>query len=47
MAKIDMNNKLYKCRQCDLPETHETIDYDKDGTCNLCNSFKYKERDIN
>ena len=41
-----MNSKLNRCTRCDLPETHETIDYDKNGTCNLCNSFEYKKKDI-
>ena len=41
-----MDTKLNRCVKCDLPETYETIDYDKTGTCNLCNSFEYKKKDI-
>lgn len=41
-----MKKNLFKCSRCDLPETYETIDYDKKGVCNVCKSFEYKLEDI-
>ena len=35
--------KLKKCVKCQLPETYETIEFDKSGTCNICESSKKKE----
>ncbi len=46
-------NKLYKpkimkqCNNCLLPETHETITFDKNQTCNICIDQKIKTKNIN
>ena len=42
---IMSNNKqkLKKCVKCQLPETYETIEFDKSGTCNICEESKKKE----
>ena len=29
-----------------LPETHETIEFDSSGTCNVCNQHKFKKQEI-
>ena len=35
-------SNLKKCTKCQLPETYETIEFDKDGACNICEGVKYK-----
>ena len=37
-----MNNNLKKCSSCVTPETHETIIFDKQNVCNICNNQKIK-----
>ena len=41
---------MKKCLKCLLPETYETIEFDENGICNICNSIDLKkidwERDI-
>ena len=37
--------KLKKCIKCQLPETYETIEFDKNGACNICEVAK-KKKDI-
>ncbi len=37
---------MKRCSQCGLPETHETIDFDSNGKCNICNQQTYKSKDI-
>ena len=32
------------CNNCFLPETHETIEYDNIGVCNVCNNHKFKKK---
>ena len=34
------------CSKCLLPETHETIEFDKDGVCNICRQHEYKKENI-
>ena len=41
-----MEDKLKRCGKCNLPETHETIDYNDQNVCNLCQSFDYKTQNI-
>lgn len=41
-----MEDDLKKCNNCGLPETHETIDYNEQNICNLCQSFDYKNKNI-
>ena len=33
---------MKNCINCLLPETHETITFDKKGSCNICTNFKFK-----
>ena len=35
------------CSKCLLPETHETIKFDKKGTCNICSNHSFKQKNIN
>jgi N-acetyl sugar amidotransferase len=35
---------LKKCIKCNLPETYETIEFDKYGVCNICNNSIVKEK---
>lgn len=37
---------LRRCRQCQLPETYETIEFDSEGVCNLCHSAAGKQTSI-
>ena len=39
-------SNLKKCTKCQLPETYETIEFDKDGVCNICEGVKYKTEKI-
>jgi len=34
------------CTKCLLPETHETIEFDKEGVCNICRQHEYKKSKI-
>jgi len=34
---------LIRCKNCNLPETHETITFDNDGICNICNGQKVRD----
>ena len=34
---------LKKCVKCQIPETYETIEFDKNGICNICEASKKKE----
>ncbi len=38
----EIKQKLKKCTKCQLPETYETIEFDKDGSCNICEGVKHK-----
>ena len=33
---------LKKCVKCQIPETYETIEFDKNGICNICEASKKK-----
>jgi N-acetyl sugar amidotransferase len=35
------------CTRCLLPETHETIEFDEEGVCNICLQHDYKRVNIN
>ncbi len=37
---------LTRCTKCVTPETHETITFDKEGTCNICLQIDYKDTQI-
>jgi N-acetyl sugar amidotransferase len=34
------------CKQCMIPETHETIMFDDKGACNICRQHEYKKENI-
>lgn len=34
------------CKRCVLPETHDTIMYDKNGVCSICKQIDYKNEQI-
>ena len=38
---------MKNCINCLLPETHETITFDKKGSCNVCTNFKFKNENVN
>jgi len=40
-------NPLKRCAKCGLPETYETIEFDKKDVCNICNQKVYKDNEIN
>jgi N-acetyl sugar amidotransferase len=37
---------MKSCSKCLLPETHETIEYDNSGACNICNQNIFKKEKI-
>ena len=37
---------MIRCTKCFLPETHETIEFDKNGSCNVCKQHEIKESGI-
>ena len=37
---------LRRCTKCLLPETHETIEFDDEGVCNICRGIQYKNTKI-
>lgn len=39
-------NNLHKCTKCLLPETYETIEFDKAGVCNVCHGKEYRDEHI-
>jgi N-acetyl sugar amidotransferase len=46
-----MNTSLFddglrRCSRCLLPETHETIEFDDAGVCNICRQVSYKQEHI-
>lgn len=39
-------NNLRRCTKCITPETHETIFFDTEGVCNICQQNKFKKTAI-
>lgn len=39
-------NTLRRCTVCTRPETHETIEFDNEGVCNICRGHEYKKSQI-
>ena len=37
---------MKRCTKCNLPETHETITFDENGVCNICNQHIFKNERI-
>jgi N-acetyl sugar amidotransferase len=37
---------LKHCKACNLPETYETIEFDKEGVCNICRQKEFKDTAI-
>lgn len=46
MAKT-ASDKLKRCTKCIMPETWESINFDKKGVCNICQNAKFKKEKIN
>ena len=40
------NSTLKSCSKCMLPETYETFEFDKNGTCNVCNTHSVQKSKI-
>lgn len=40
------SNQLKRCTKCLLPETHETIRFNEQGVCNICENQEYKKNKI-
>lgn len=38
--------ELKRCTNCVLPETHETIIFDDNGACNVCNQVAFKQDNL-
>lgn len=38
--------ELKRCTKCMLPETHETIKFDREGICDICHQHEYKQESI-
>lgn len=38
--------ELTKCSRCVLPETHETIEFDAKGVCNICRGQEFKQTQV-
>ena len=34
---------LKHCKDCNLPETYETLEFDAKGTCNICTQKEFKD----
>ena len=43
---MDKTHTLRRCVKCQLPETYETIEFDINGVCNICNSAQHKQQVI-
>lgn len=37
---------MQKCTKCGFPETYETIEFDKNGVCNICRQNTFKKESI-
>ena len=37
---------MKKCKKCLLPETHETINFDSEGTWYICNQYSDKKKKL-
>jgi N-acetyl sugar amidotransferase len=38
--------RLTRCARCGLPETYETIEFDREGVCNICRQREFKDSQI-
>lgn len=38
--------KMKKCIKCGLPETYETIEFDSNDVCNICNQHNFKSANV-
>ncbi len=43
IADTKILNNLRRCTRCVMPETHESIIFDKDGVCNICRNSEIKK----
>jgi N-acetyl sugar amidotransferase len=46
MRSIKKENIMKRCVKCNLPETHETITFDVQDVCNICNQQGFKREGI-
>jgi len=37
---------MRRCSKCVIPETHETVSFDRDGVCNVCHQVEFKQEQI-
>jgi hypothetical protein len=44
--KLRVLNNLRRCSRCLIPETHETIVFDREGVCNICRQIEYKQNKV-
>lgn len=44
---MERDNKMQRCVKCGLPETQETISYDREGICSICRQHEVKHDVIN
>ena len=42
--KSTFSNNLRRCKKCLLPETHETISFNEEGICNICQAIHTKSQ---
>lgn len=40
------SQKLKRCKRCGLPETYETIEFNKEGICNICVSAEHSKTEF-
>jgi hypothetical protein len=38
--------ELRRCTRCGLPETYETIEFTRQGVCNICRGAQRKQKNI-
>ena len=46
MGNFGENSGLKKCERCQLPETYETIEFNEQGSCNICAGSDFKNKDV-
>ncbi len=46
ISSTSILNTLRRCTRCVEPETHETIQFDAEGVCNICRNIEYKNTKI-
>lgn len=44
---MNIKENIKCCTRCGMPETYETIEFDKTGVCNICRQHEFKQGKIN